>query len=108
MDALKKWMIIRCTPYQTTTPPKWMFSQILFVQIILAAKWLVRHSSTFPKQQRRPLPSLLYYPSLTYSCVLHHPQCKVSRRAFKHRRMIVNILAEENIMTKVVIYVAQS
>ena len=30
------------------------------VQIILAAKWLVRHSSTFPKQQRRPLPSLLY------------------------------------------------
>ena len=30
-----------------------------FVQIILAAKWLVRHSSTSPKQQRRPLPSLL-------------------------------------------------
>ena len=29
-------------------------------KIILAAKWLVRHSSTFPNQQRRPLPSLLY------------------------------------------------
>ena len=30
-----------------------------FVQIILAAKWLVRHLSTSPHQQRRPLPSLL-------------------------------------------------
>ena len=32
-----------------------------FLQIFLAAKWLVRHSSTStsPKQQRRPLPSLL-------------------------------------------------
>ena len=30
-----------------------------FVQIILAAKWLVRHSSTSPNQQRRPLSSLL-------------------------------------------------
>ena len=29
------------------------------IQIILAAKWLVWHSSTFPKQQRRPLPSFL-------------------------------------------------
>ena len=28
-----------------------------FVQVILAAKWLVRHSSMSPKQQRRPLPS---------------------------------------------------
>ena len=31
-----------------------------FVQIILAAKWLVRHASMSPKQQQRPLPSLLY------------------------------------------------
>ena len=30
-----------------------------FVQIILAANWLVRHSSPSPKQQGRPLPSLL-------------------------------------------------
>ena len=30
-----------------------------FLQIIIAAKWLVWHSSTSPKQQRRPLPSLL-------------------------------------------------
>ena len=30
-----------------------------FVQIILAAKWLGRHSSTSHKQQRRPMPSLL-------------------------------------------------
>ena len=26
----------------------------------LSAKWLVRHSSTSPQQQRRPLPSLMY------------------------------------------------
>ena len=31
----------------------------LVSEFILAAKWLVRHSSMFPKQQRRPLPSLL-------------------------------------------------
>ena len=30
------------------------------LQIILAVKWLVQHSSTSPNQQRRPLPSLLY------------------------------------------------
>ena len=30
-----------------------------FLQILLAAKWLVRHSSMFPNYQRRPLPSLL-------------------------------------------------
>ena len=49
-------MIIQFTPYQTTTQPKWMFS---LVQIILAAKWLVRHSRTSLNQQGRPLPSLL-------------------------------------------------
>ena len=31
-----------------------------FLQIILAAKWFVRHSITSPNQQRRPLTSLLY------------------------------------------------
>ena len=46
MDALTKWTIIRVTPYQSTTLPKWMFSQNTFVQIILAAKWSVRHSTT--------------------------------------------------------------
>ena len=46
------------TPYQTTTLPKWMFLQELFLQIILAAKWLVRHSSKSPKLQRRAFPSL--------------------------------------------------
>ena len=30
-----------------------------FLQIIIAAKWLVRYLSTYPKQQRRPLFSLL-------------------------------------------------
>ena len=34
-----------------------------FLQIILTAKWQAGHSSTSPKQQRRPLPSLLYVSS---------------------------------------------
>ena len=40
-----------------------------FVQIILAANWLVRHSITSPKQQRRP--SLLSLSFLTGWEVLH-------------------------------------
>ena len=40
-------------------PPKMDVLPKAFLQIILAAKWLVQHSSTFPKQQRRPFPSLL-------------------------------------------------
>ena len=34
-------------------PPK------IFLQIILAAEWVLQYSSMSPKQQRRPLPSLL-------------------------------------------------
>ena len=37
-------------PHQTTTLPKWMFFQKTFLRIILAAKWLVRHSNTSPQQ----------------------------------------------------------
>ena len=33
--------------------------QKIFCPVILAAKWIVRHSSMSPNQQRRPLPSLL-------------------------------------------------
>ena len=44
MDALKKWMTIKFTPYETITKidvlPK------TFVQIIFAAKWLVRPTAT--------------------------------------------------------------
>ena len=40
-------------PYKTDVLTK------TFLQIILAAKWLVRHSTPSPKQQRRPLPSLM-------------------------------------------------
>ena len=45
--------------HQTTTLLKWMFFQKTFLQMILAAKWLVRHSRMSPKWQRRPLPSHL-------------------------------------------------
>ena len=57
MDALEKWMIIRFTPTKPP-PPKEGCSSKKCLQIILAAKWLVWHLSTFPNQQRRPLPSL--------------------------------------------------
>ena len=41
-------------------PPELDFLPKTCLQINLAAKWLVLHSSTSPNQQRRPLPSLLY------------------------------------------------
>ena len=47
MDALKKWMIIWFTTSHHTKPPyptKIDVLPIFFLQIILAAKWLVRHS----------------------------------------------------------------
>ena len=52
-----------------------------FLQIILAAKWLVRHSNTSPNRQRRPLPSLLSdSDSMTwlYSVHCRDWQCRVS------------------------------
>ena len=51
-------MIIQITPHQTTTLPKWMcffLTQKSFLQIILAAKWSVRHSNTSLNKQRRHL-----------------------------------------------------
>ena len=62
MDASEKWMIIRFTPYQTTTLQKWMCFQKLFFKSSLLLSWLVCHLSTSKSliQQRRPLPSLLF------------------------------------------------
>ena len=56
MDGLKKWVIIWFTP----PIPKHMFSPKTFLQIILAATWLVQPSRMSLNQQRRPLSSLLY------------------------------------------------
>ena len=63
MDASENWMIIRFKPNQATTYTKMDVHPNFFLQIILAAKWLVRHSNTPPKQQRRPLHSLLSHSS---------------------------------------------
>ena len=52
-------------------PPKIDVLPKTFLKIILAAKWLVRHSSASPKQQRRPLPSLL---SALLRCTLYSQQ----------------------------------
>ena len=59
MDALNK---IDDHPFHSIPyhhPTKMNVLPKTFVQIILAAKWLARHSSTSPNQQRRHLPYLL-------------------------------------------------
>ena len=38
IDASKKWIIIRFTPYQTITLRKWMFSKKLFFRSLLLLK----------------------------------------------------------------------
>ena len=57
----------------THYPPKMDVLTKTFLQIILAAKQLVRHSIMSPNQQRRPLPSLLSHsystaPGLSILC----------------------------------------
>ena len=58
--CFEKWMIIRFTPHQTTTLPKWMLSQMFF-SYHSCCKMI---SATFKyvplPAERRPLPSLLY------------------------------------------------
>ena len=49
MDAWEKWMVVQFTPHQTT--------RIFFQKLIFKSSLV--HSSTFTKQQRRPLPSPL-------------------------------------------------
>ena len=56
-------------PVHTTTnhhPPKISVLSKTFLYIILAAKWLVRHLSRFPKEQRRTLSSDSYWMVYTY------------------------------------------
>ena len=69
MDAWENWIILRFTPHQTTTLPKWIFFQKAFFQIILVGNWLGRHprTSSSPNQQRRTLSSLL---SDSYSMII--------------------------------------
>ena len=82
MDALKKWMIILFTLYQTAT----LYQNGCSAENICSShpccycKWLVWHSSTSPNQQRRPLPSLLslsffYVTRVALSVqMVHNPQ----------------------------------
>ena len=48
MDSFEKWMSIWFTPHQSTTPPKMDFLPKTFLQIILAAKWLVQYTYFLP------------------------------------------------------------
>ena len=59
MDALEKWMIIRFTPHQTTTLPKWTFL-LNFSPNHPCCSMDCAAFKYFPQQQGRPLPSLLY------------------------------------------------
>ena len=58
--------LVHATP--NNRPPKLDNLPKTFLQIILAAKQLVRHSSTSPKQQRGPLPTPLSVSSSTLCC----------------------------------------
>ena len=84
MDALKKWMISWFKQYQITTLDQNECSSKNLVQIILAAKWLVWDSRTSPKQQRRPLPSLLSL-MFFYGLKVHNRKAKQHEaRGAKH------------------------
>ena len=58
MDASEKCMLIWFIPPRIPHSQMDFFPKT-FIQIILAAKWLVRHSNRSHKQKRWPLPSLL-------------------------------------------------
>ena len=58
-DALQNGCFRKMDDHLVHHSPKMDVLPKTFLQIILAAKQLVRHSSTSPKQQRRSLPSLL-------------------------------------------------
>ena len=64
MDGSEKFMIFLVHTIPNHHPLKIHVLPKTVLQIILAAtvkcKWQVRHTSTSPKQQRRPLPSVLY------------------------------------------------
>ena len=63
MDTSEKYMIILFTTTPNHHPSKMDDRPKSFLKINLAAKRLVRHSSTSPNQKRRPLPSLLSFSS---------------------------------------------
>ena len=58
-DDLEKWMILRLTPHQATTLPKWIsFQKLLFLSSLPLNGWCGIQVHTSPNQQRRPLPFL--------------------------------------------------
>ena len=73
-----KWMIIWFTPYtkpsfyQNGCSPKIFSSNHPWWY---GGRWLVRHSSMSPNQQRRPLPSLLYLSFLCNHWATTDPTC---------------------------------
>ena len=92
MDALNKGMIIRFTPYQTTTLPKWMFSQKLLFKssLLLNSKCCIQVSS--PNScDNLCLFFCLYPSSLCNPCTLHsgqhnHLQCYTLQSACSMKR----------------------
>ena len=67
MDASEKQMIIQFAPHQTTTLPNWVFLKKI-LQIILAAKWLVRHSS----QSLKETATTFAFPSVWFLFYMRH------------------------------------
>ena len=72
-------------------PPKINVISKTVLQITLAAKWLVKLSITSPKQQRRPMPSLMSISSTV--CIA---QCSAPRnkKLFENHRYCSDILTD--------------
>ena len=72
-------------------PPKINVISKTVLQITLAAKWLVKLSITSPKQQRRPMPSLMSVSSTV--CIA---QCSAPRnkKLFENHRYCSDILTD--------------
>ena len=75
MDALKKWMIIRFTPYKTTPPLKWMFTQKLVFKssLLLNAECVIQVYCMSPQ----PAATTFASPSVFILLFLH---CKASKK----------------------------
>ena len=65
MDALKKWMIIRFTPYKTTPPLKWMFTQKLVFKssLLLNAECVIQELYVPPTSSHDLCIPFCIYPS---------------------------------------------
>ena len=82
-------------------PPKMDFLSKTVFQIILADKWLVRHSTMSPNHERRPLPSLLSYILwlLAFYTTIHKSISCMSKHVTRHwKRHVIKFVILRNVL----------